>query len=605
MRNDLVDNLRLDINRSKVRSAIYVRLGDTRTRTIHFTLANNGVVYDLSELIFAEVLIKKPDGNENDQAMVQVGNELQYTLRTQDINVAGECVCQLMLTFKDGAVITSPDFLIVVFAKTVNQKTEKSMNEYTAITQQLVDARGYADIAKNAVEDSREYAARAMSASDTAEAAVEEVADYAEAVERDAESARESMADAFLARNSAEAAAVSASSSAESAANNAAEALVSQVESDLSAKDAQSYAEAADASIQRTATNAAAAEQSKENAFLAKTEAQTAAINAKSYTVGGTGTRLGEDTDNAAYYYQQIRNISGGVGGGIVPMGTCTFEELQYQTKDTGYMYNISNDFITDETFVEGTGTFHSAGTNVYWLAEGKWDCMAGSDVLGVKGSAEEAFKRGYVSISPEDIGLGNVENTADADKNVAFADAAGIANRTYYGTCSTASNAQDKIVQCPGFFLAAGSRVTVKFTSSGNAPGYKQITLDVNGTGAKPVVLATNNTAAYGSEVGGNFQGNAFGEFVYDGENYVWINGSGTTGAKNITGTKLFLLGTQAAGNIVGTRSNKYVYIGTDNCLYSNESKVITSSDLDVSSLLERISNLEALIGYPVSREE
>lgn len=149
MQNDSIDNLRLDLNRERVRGVIYVRAGDTRARTIHLTLVNNGTVVDLSEAVFCELLIKKPDLNENDQAMVRVGNELQYTFRTQDINVPGECKCMVQVTFADGTIVTGPEFAVMVFDQVINQNHERSTNEYTAITQQLVDATAQADRAED------------------------------------------------------------------------------------------------------------------------------------------------------------------------------------------------------------------------------------------------------------------------------------------------------------------------------------------------------------------------------------------------------------------------------------------------------------------------
>lgn len=47
-------------------------------------------------------------------------------------------------------------------------------------------------------------------------------------------------------------------------------------------------------------------------AVNAATNANRDAIRAKSYAVGDTGTREGEDTDNAKYYCEQTRRISGG-----------------------------------------------------------------------------------------------------------------------------------------------------------------------------------------------------------------------------------------------------------------------------------------------------
>lgn len=199
MQNDSIDNLRLDLNRERVRGVIYVRAGDTRARTIHITLVNNGTVVDLSEAVFCELLIKKPDINENDQTMVRYGNELQYTFRTQDINVPGECRCQVMVTFSDGAIVTSPEFAVMVFAKTIDPSFETSMNEYTAIQDVLVDVRALKTQvddelaeAQQIKEDTQDIANTAEGYRDNASGFADEAQRYSESAQGYAESAAES-----------------------------------------------------------------------------------------------------------------------------------------------------------------------------------------------------------------------------------------------------------------------------------------------------------------------------------------------------------------------------------------------------------------------------
>jgi hypothetical protein len=36
-------------------------------------------------------------------------------------------------------------------------------------------------------------------------------------------------------------------------------------------------------------------------------------------------------------------------------------------------------DFMTDESFAEGSGKSYTAGTNVYYTANGEWDCFGGT----------------------------------------------------------------------------------------------------------------------------------------------------------------------------------------------------------------------------------
>lgn len=93
----------------------------------------------------------------------------------------------------------------------------------------------------------------------------------------------------------------------------------------------------------------AKAESSANVSGTSAAEAGRRAEEAKSYSVGGTGTREGEDTDNARYYMEQAKAIVGG-------------------------------EYVT-----------------------------------GIKGEAEMAYRTGNVELSPENLGLGNVENKTSA----------------------------------------------------------------------------------------------------------------------------------------------------------------------------------------------
>ena len=176
MVNDSIDNLRLDINKPKVKASISVRKGDTKTRTIHIALTSNGAVYSLENVLMAEMLIVKPDGKVCDQDMVIKGNELQYTFRTQDTNVVGTCVCQIRLTFTDGAYLTSPEFYMYVYNMILSQDTSKSENEYSQTDALLSKANEYYENAKNLAETVEANLNDAIDARDGAEVAAEAAA---------------------------------------------------------------------------------------------------------------------------------------------------------------------------------------------------------------------------------------------------------------------------------------------------------------------------------------------------------------------------------------------------------------------------------------------
>jgi hypothetical protein len=63
--------------------------------------------------------------------------------------------------------------------------------------------------------------------------------------------------------------------------------------------------------------------------------------------------------------------------------------------------------------------------------------------VTGVKGSSESSYRTGNINITPANIGLGNVNNTADSAKSVKYATSAGSAtSATNANHAQSASNA-------------------------------------------------------------------------------------------------------------------------------------------------------------------
>ena len=166
-------------------------------------------------------------------------------------------------------------------------------------------------------------------------------------------------------------------------------------------------------------------------AETSRADAAASATKAESYAVGGTGSREGEDSDNAKYYYQQAKDVSEGLKGGLQPHGTCTFADLPALADvNAGWMFNISDEFTTTDDFKEGSGNVIPAGANIYKTSDGKWDVLAGTPVTGVKGAKETVYHRGNVSLSAAAVGA--VAEDGDAsDTTVTFLAASKRANIT------------------------------------------------------------------------------------------------------------------------------------------------------------------------------
>lgn len=177
---------------------------------------------------------------------------------------------------------------------------------------------------------------------------------------------------------------------------------------------------------------------------------------------------------------------------------------------------------------------------------------VKGISTLGASGGAA---RYGYKA----DVGLGNVDNTSDANKPVSTAtqtainalnenittanvaalsaqDAAANAASTaesaqaaadtasaqaaYYGTSATAAGTAGKVVTSSGFTLVTGARIAVYFTYANTATSP---TLNVNGTTAKTISRLSN------------WEAGATVIFVYDGTYWCMVE---TVSQKSFYGT-------------------------------------------------------------------
>lgn len=218
--------------------------------------------------------------------------------------------------------------------------------------------------------------------------------------------------------DNAKASETAAAKSATAAAASESNAKVSETSASESSATATEKASSASQSADTAAEKADIATQ-KAAEIIGKAEsAEESATKAQSYAVGGTGSREGEDSDNAKYYYQQAKDVSEGLKGGLQPHGTVAFADLPALADvSTGWMFNISDEFTTTDDFKEGAGNTVPAGANIYKTSDGKWDVLAGTPVTGIKGAKETSYRRGNVNLTPVDIGA--VATGGDTANNV------------------------------------------------------------------------------------------------------------------------------------------------------------------------------------------
>jgi len=294
MKNDIIQNIRLDMNAPKIKSSLSVRLGDTCTRSIHVTLSNGGSVVSMENALVALIEIEKPDGNHCYNDCVISGNEIQYTITTQTVNVEGTCKCQISVTFEDGAMITSPIFDLVVYSQLVDQNEVKSKNEYTSLTEQVVMANAYANNAKasetaagvsetnaKASEDAaKESETNALSsANDAAQSAQEALASKEAAAESET-NAKAYAATAGINKQEAQQSALEALTSETAAKKSADAAGASESNAKKSETNALNSANAAAVSEKNAKGSEKAAKESETNAFSSANDAAQSAQEA-------------------------------------------------------------------------------------------------------------------------------------------------------------------------------------------------------------------------------------------------------------------------------------------------------------------------------------
>lgn len=172
------------------------------------------------------------------------------------------------------------------------------------------ESRKQAEAARVAAEQGRVTAEEGRVSAETARAAAEQARSEAEASRVSAENAREA---AETARADETAGIVArATEQANAAAGSASQAAGSE----QSAKDAAGTATGAASSASQSAASASgSASQASAAAAAAAGSAagaETASKTAQSWAVGGTGTRPGEDTDNAKYWAEKAQAVVGG-----------------------------------------------------------------------------------------------------------------------------------------------------------------------------------------------------------------------------------------------------------------------------------------------------
>lgn len=304
-----------------------------------------------------------------------------------------------------------------------------------------------------------------------------------------------------------ETAAKAAQTGAETAAASARGSAAAAAKSAQTAQGASSTAtNAASSAVQSATAASGSASQAQASASAAaKSAASVDGINktAQSWAVGGTGTRPGEDTDNAKYWAKQAQAVVGGdfatkveaqgyvtahnqsadahadirkALNGKEASGTAA-AAVTAHNKDTAAHQDIRNALADKETAgaaaaVQSNLTAHAGNTTVHVTAEQKttWDGKAAGK------HASQHGKDGADPITPAAIGAASL----GADGKVPTSQLPEISSvKTYTATIGTTwtedsnTGVKTQSVAIPGVLASHTATVDHAYTGSGTSDDY------------------------------------------------------------------------------------------------------------------------------------
>lgn len=263
------------------------------------------------------------------------------------------------------------------------------------------NSKYYASQAGAAATNAANSASTASSKATAAGTSATNAANSASAASKSASGASTSATNASASATAAKTSETNAANSAKAAAASQTAAKTSETNADSSASTAASKATAAAASQTAAKTSETNAASSASTASTKATAASTSATNAKA-----SETKAKAAENAAADILEQCKTVVAGVTGALIPRGTIAFASLPAASDaETGWLYNISDDFTTTASFEEGAGIKVAAGSNVYMTANSKWDVLVGAAVVGVKGNAEITYRTGQVNLTPANLG--------------------------------------------------------------------------------------------------------------------------------------------------------------------------------------------------------
>lgn len=522
-----ITEISLKLRDEEINYLVSAKQGDRATRYVYAKIQNDdGTEYTIPDNCIAIVNIKKPDKHFCYNECKIENNRVIIELTNQALAAAGTAHADIELRNEQNALILSTQsFGIEIEQSMRNENAILSSNELTALeskVQKYIDdliktkeevlkveeAVKIAEEARKQAENDRTTAESDRQANETTRQRAENNRQEKEAARQQAEDGRQANETARQQSESNRQAKETERQQAEDSrqaneterqqaedGRQAKEAARQQAEDDRKAKEATRQQAEDDRQAKETARQQSENDRQEKETARKTAETQREQLFKEYKTVMNDNTDVAKNSassaktsaDSAKNYYEQAKEISETLSGALRPMGTVTFANLPaLSLVASGNMYNISDQFTTTADFKEGAGNVIPAGANVYKTEDGKWDVLAGTPVTGVKGNAEDRYRRGNVNITAENVGAVPVGGNAGSATTVQ--DYNDTSKKIKVGWVGPALN-EDQILAIACY--SSGDDDTVKAK-------IKDVTKDtfVNWLGT---VLAANNAAHLG----------------------------------------------------------------------------------------------------------
>lgn len=208
-----------------------------------------------------------------------------------------------------------------------------------------------------------------------------------------------------------------------------------------------------DENVEITIKKATEAMQSAQSAAASSTSASDSADLSQSYAVGGTGTRDGENTDNAKYYSEQASEVVNALNNAhIDENGHLVYTSPDGSTVDLGEVVGSSIESIdrTSGTGASGTidtytVTLTNGDTTTFQVYNGKDGSGTGDmtkDVYDPQGKSQDIFAYADAKYSKPSGGIPKADLASAVQTSLGKADSALQSVPSTYRTAS----AQDEI---------------------------------------------------------------------------------------------------------------------------------------------------------------